>query len=551
MYTDFFGLTEKPFSIAPDPGYLYMSESHREALAHMLYGLQTDGGFVLLTGEVGTGKTTICKSLFTRIPPEIDLAFVLNPKISVIELLQTICDELHIQYTAVASTKILVDAINQHLLKTNAQGRKTVLLIDEAQNLSVDVLEQLRLLTNLETDKRKLLQIILLGQPELRDMINRPQLRQLAQRITARYHLGALEKKDISGYIFHRIQVAGGQENFFTPRAMRLIHKRSLGIPRLINLICDRALLGAYTKQQHKVTAAVVRQACAEIFDSSTRKNNLPWILATGICFMIISGLSYKLLTATYSPIELTETSSDTAQPIYSIDNSQEQSAPQIVQHPDQQQAEPKVEQEIYTWPTGFAFDNTASNAFTELASMWGVSYQDTALPPCDFAYQSGLRCYDRQEDLESLRDLNRPAILTLYDDTGKEFYVVLARIQEDQAEFHAAGEVRKLNITALQNRWFGEYRILWSPPAEYSGIVRPGQKGALVQWLADTLTTSEQYADTAEAQSLSGTILGALKRFQFSAGLTPDGVLGPKTIIHLNQLRRVPGPRLDDTGAN
>ncbi len=548
MYTDYFGLTEKPFSIAPDPGFLYMSESHREALAHLLYGLQTDGGFVLLTGEVGTGKTTICKSLFTRIPPEIDLAFVLNPKISVIELLQTICDELHIGHSGSNSTKLLVDTINQHLLKTNAQGRKTVLLIDEAQNLSIDVLEQLRLLTNLETDKRKLLQIILLGQPELRDMINRPQLRQLAQRITARYHLGPLDKQEIRGYIAHRLQVAGSHENCFTPRAIRLIHNRSLGIPRLINLICDRSLLGAYTRQQRQVTPAIVRQACAEIFDRTGRKQSVPWIFATLISFIIISGLSYQLLTTTVTKGASTEVTVETApeqssEPAkYFINKDQEAGEAQPVQQ--------RV-QEILTWPSDFAFGHTRDSAFTELAAMWGLNYRNSSLTPCDFARESGLRCYDRQEDLASLRALNRPALLTLYDDAGKEFFVLLTSMHNEKAEFRAAGDVRTLNIAALQNRWFGEYRILWYPPQNYSGIVYPGQTNPLIPWLRETLTATGHYAGQETTSVLAGGILGALKHFQFAAGLTPDGVLGPKTIIYLNNLTQAPGPHLDNTEVN
>src|SRR6056297_188371 len=250
MYLEHFGLLESPFSIAPDPGYLYMSERHREALAHLLYGLKTDGGFVLLTGEVGTGKTTICRSLLDQIPDHVDLAYVFNPKVTATELLETICDELQIERPTTASVKALVDLLNQHLLDNHARERKTVLLIDEAQNLSAEVLEQLRLLTNLETSRRKLLQIILLGQPELRDLINRPQMSQLAQRVTARYHLKPLEKHDIAAYVAHRLKVAGCDRPLFTSGAIRRISCLSRGVPRLINLLCDRALLGALTQQK-------------------------------------------------------------------------------------------------------------------------------------------------------------------------------------------------------------------------------------------------------------------------------------------------------------
>ncbi len=536
MYTDYFGLTEKPFSIAPDPGYLYMSESHREALAHLLYGLQTDGGFVLLTGEVGTGKTTICKSLFSQIPPEVDLAFVLNPKITVLELLQTICDELHIPYVDQTSTKLLVDKINHHLLHTNSQGRKTVVLIDEAQNLSIDVLEQLRLLTNLETDKRKLLQIILLGQPELRDMINRPQLRQLAQRITARYHLGPLEKKDIAGYISHRIQVAGGQNNFFPPRAMTLIHKLSLGVPRLINLLCDRALLGAYTQQQKAVTPAIVRQAGHEIFDSSPRKISLNKIILICFCVVTIGGIAYTQLPV--SNDDITKNQSASEQMVTTTSSNTHAVTEQS------QQTEILSQPQIHSWPDDFGFGNSATSAFSDLASMWGLNYANASLAPCDFAYQSGLRCYDRREDLATLKALNRPAMLTLYDDSGRDFYVVLTQIENDMAEFHAGTKMRKLPLGSLQNRWFGEYRILWSPPQAYSGVVHPGAQDPLIFWLIDTLSIPQHEQEKANS-SLAGTILGALKHFQFTTGLTPDGVLGPKTLIHLNQLRQSAGPYL------
>ncbi len=553
MYADFFGFTETPFSIAPDPGYLYMSESHREALAHLLYGLQTDGGFVLLTGEVGTGKTTICKSLFTRIPESVDLAFILNPKITVIELLETICDELHIAKPWKVSTKSLVDKINGHLLDTNARGRKTVLIIDEAQNLSVDVLEQLRLLTNLETDKRKLLQIILLGQPELRDMINRPQLRQLAQRVTARYHLGPLNRQDIAGYIFHRIQVAGGQENVFTDRAMKLVHQKSLGIPRLINLICDRALLGAYTRQQGTVTPTIVRQACHEIFDTPKRKHSLPWMLATLVCFVIIAGLTYSLLSPPAATDQVTGQAATAAQVTEQvakvpISKPQPVAPPPAAPAPAAAPSPPPLAR---VWPADFGFGTTMEDAFTDLADMWGLSYQPGRSEPCDFAREVGLRCYDRQEDINSLRALDRPAVLSLYDDQGRPFYVILTRLDGNRAEFHAAGQTVALDIAALQTRWFGEYRILWYSPLDYSGVVHPGSTAKIIPWLAQALQSADLYPDGKAATRLEGTLLGALKQFQFSAGLTPDGVLGPKTVIHLNKAMGAPGPRLHSREVN
>lgn len=267
MYKDYFGLKELPFSIAPDPRYLYMSGQHRDALAHLLYGINSDGAFILLTGEVGTGKTTVCRCLLEQMPPDCDIAFILNPKMTTAELLATVCDEFRIECPAGnTSTKVFVDAINAFLLDAHARGRRAVLIIEEAQNLSQDLLEQIRLLTNLETNQRKLLQIIMLGQPELRDMLAREDLRQLSQRITARYHLGPLALQEVPAYIAHRLAVAGVRGRLFPDATIKKIFGLSSGIPRLINLICDRALLGTYAQGREDVDLPTLVKASREVF---------------------------------------------------------------------------------------------------------------------------------------------------------------------------------------------------------------------------------------------------------------------------------------------
>jgi general secretion pathway protein A len=240
-----------------------MSERHAEALAHLLYGINEAGGFIQLTGEVGTGKTTIIRSLLEQLPGHADVALILNPRITPAEFLLTICEELHISVPAEerASTKVLMDLLGRHLLEKHASGRRVVLIVDEAQNLSPQTLEQVRLLTNLETATTKLLQIILIGQPELRDLLGKPELRQLAQRITGRYHLHPLSRDESAGYVKHRMRVAGSTAEAFSPASLREIHRLSGGIPRIINVICDRALLGAFTREDHRVGSGLIRQA--------------------------------------------------------------------------------------------------------------------------------------------------------------------------------------------------------------------------------------------------------------------------------------------------
>jgi general secretion pathway protein A len=277
MYAAHFGLKREPFSIAPDPRYLFMSERHREALAHLLYGVRGGGGFVLLTGEIGAGKTTVCRCFLEQVPKRTNVAYIFNPKLTALELLQSVCQEFRIPVQArdgsgVPTLKDHVDALNDYLLRTHADGQNSVLIIDEAQNLAPDVLEQLRLLTNLETNERKLLQIILIGQPELRDMVARPELEQLAQRVVARFHLDPLAEEETAHYIKHRLSVAGMSGLIpFDRDARHRIFELTRGVPRRINLLCDRALLGAYASGRQRVDRAIVDKAAGEVFDLTRR----------------------------------------------------------------------------------------------------------------------------------------------------------------------------------------------------------------------------------------------------------------------------------------
>ena len=297
MYTHYFGLKEKPFSIAPDPRYLYMSALHQEALAHLLYGVSSDGCFILLTGDVGAGKTTVCRCLLEQLPENCDLALILNPKLNAMELLASICDELEIVVTGrKISVKTYIDRLNRYLLAAHGRGRITALLIDEAQNLSIDTLEQLRLLTNLETSKQKLLKIILLGQPELQQLLDQEAVAQISQRITSRYHLFPLASQEVSAYVEHRLSVAGGRRRLFSEAALRRVAKLSRGIPRLINLLCDRALLGAYVEEKDQVDLRTVNQAAREVLGRPEKGRGLRSMIQ-GVSFStLVSGLLLVVL---------------------------------------------------------------------------------------------------------------------------------------------------------------------------------------------------------------------------------------------------------------
>ena len=300
MYKAYFGLTELPFTIGPNPKYLYLSDQHREAMAHLLYGLSEQGGFILLTGEVGTGKTTLCRSVLQQLPANVEVALILNPRANSIELLQYICDELKVDYQGSDSAKVLNDALNAYLLDAYANDRRVVVMIDEAQQLSIETLEQVRLLTNLETNKDKLMQIILVGQPELNEMLSSKHLRQLSQRIKSRYHLGELDLQQLGAYIKNRLRVAGCDRELFSKRAIKQIFNYTQGVPRLINVLCDRCLMGAYATDRALVDHQVVRQAAKEVFGNDLKETNsgmMKWVsfavVVVGLVFASLWGAKH------------------------------------------------------------------------------------------------------------------------------------------------------------------------------------------------------------------------------------------------------------------
>ena len=541
MYTQFFNLKQSPFSIAPDPRYLFMSERHREALAHLLYGIGSGGGFVLLTGEIGAGKTTVCRCFMEQIPDNCKLAYIFNPKLSVEELLLSICDEFGIVLAphgaGAASIKTYVDAINRYLLESHAQAKNNVLIIDEAQNLSAEVLEQLRLLTNLETSERKLLQIILIGQPELRTMLARPELEQLAQRVIARYHLGSLSADETGNYIAHRLAVAGATAVMPFPRKlMGQVHQLAKGVPRRINLLCDRALLGAYVENQPQVTRAILRRAAEEVFAeqgvhgathaTGTRRG---WMMAAAglLAGAAISGAAaWRLMPAGAPRLPSKPAVVPAAHAVATA--SAAAAAP----------ASPLA------LPGGvIAASSSSEPLLRELASLWGVALPDGE--PCQVAAKLNLRCLQTKGSIDELRQLDRPVMLTLHDDPAVPSYVLLTGLHGDSATLDAGGKQQSISLQALAARFDGEFTTLWRAPRSWRDEVGGGDHGPDVDWVAKRLSQLYGLKKPQENQPLDAALQRRLKEFQADQHLKADGVAGPKTFIRLNQLGGGQEPRL------
>ena len=533
MYTSFFGLQEKPFAITPDPRYLYLSERHAEALAHLLYGINEAGGFIQLTGEVGTGKTTVIRSLLEQLPGHADVALILNPRVTPAEFLLTICEELHVPVpeSGRGSTKTLMDLLGRHLLDTHARGRRVVLIVDEAQNLSTQTLEQVRLLTNLETATTKLLQIILIGQPELRELLDKPELRQLAQRITGRYHLNPLSAEESAAYVKHRMRVAGATAEAFTPAALREVHRLASGVPRVINVICDRALLGAFTKEDHRVGGALVRQAASEVYGRPIPAPWLKWGTAAAVAAavaLVAVGL-VSLWSARKPAAETTQASAPAATP------SAEAAAPPPVQAAAATVPAPAPEVSLDELLARHANDTTTEAALAKLFSLWGVTYEAAKGRGCDQAARQDLECLFQKGSWAQLRTLNRPAILTLTDDVGRTHQVVLSSLSDESATFEFGGESRQVPIASASRYWFGDFLLLWRPPMAVAKALSPGMRGAEVRWLRESLRTAQGLPAAPGSDAYDDDLTRLVQDFQRQHRLTVDGVAGVQTQIVLD----------------
>jgi general secretion pathway protein A len=514
MYYQYFGLQEAPFSIAVNPRYLYMSPRHRDALAHLLYGFGAGGGFILLTGEVGTGKTTLNRCLIEQLPDNADVAIVLNPALDSRDLLATVCDELNIglpQSDDRPGLKVLTDALHKFLLENHGRGRKTVLIIDEAQHLDYEVLEQIRLLTNLETHDEKLLHIILIGQPELADKLRRPELRQLNQRISARYDLQPLTVEETGGYIRHRLQVAGmgAGRDLFPTRLVRRIHHRSRGIPRLINLLCDRMLLGAYGQGSERVDVRLLRRASREVLgEEGEGASVVKWLIA-GIAGLTVLGIALTLLLrdAPDRP-ELAVSSQPVA--VQAVPP-----APAI--------APPPVEANT-DWQL------TPLLGSKVLASLYGVTSE--VADPCLLPLSSALRCVsDEAETWDALLAENRPLLLELRD--SRRFAARALFLGIDGTEVLLVDEpgFRRVPLETVAQHWTGGYWYYWRPPSDWVGAVGPGDRGESVRLVAQLFARLDGQERLLTETEYSDTLAQRVRIFQRGEGLKVDGVAGEQTV--------------------
>ena len=555
MYAHHFGLSQDPFSIAPDPRYLFMSERHREALAHLLYGIAgpqgaasgTGGGFVLLTGDIGTGKTTICRCFMEQIPAGCHVAYIFNPKLTVTELLQSVCQEFHITTAAAAASgpptlKDYIDALNAFLLQSHAAGQSSVLIIDEAQNLTLDVLEQLRLLTNLETSERKLLQIVLIGQPELRALLARPEMEQLAQRVIARFHLDALTEAESAQYIAHRLAVAGFTGPLpFDAQALRRIHRLARGVPRRINLLCGRALLGAWANGLFRVNRQVIDKAAAEVFGldagHAPGTGTRPFAYALGVALLAGAGLAGFLLL---SPVK--KTIAPSLPLASSLPAPRDAASSPVPAKPPVPRPAEEIDALLTQLPTDI------NVAWRELAPAWKISATDG--DPCLAASAQQLQCY-RTDSLTVplLRQLGRPGILTLHTGNGPPVYAVITGLDDQTATLQMAAGLHTARLVLLGRLWRGEFATFWRPPPGYTAGLQGDGAGPAIRQLASQLAQLEgapaPLASTAPPV-LDAALRARVRAFQRAQGLDADGQPGPLTFMQIDSATNAQAPRLN-----
>ena len=521
MILEHYGLREPPYSITPDPRFVYLSERHRDALAHLLYGIGQGGGggFVQLTGEVGTGKTTLSRLLLEQLPENVRVALILNPLLSPVELLEAIGEELRIELDGRrGNLKALVDALNACLLEAYSGGQRVVLIIDEAQNLSTAALEQVRLLTNLETPTQKLLQIILLGQPELRDQLARPELRQLAQRITARYHLAPLDRDESEVYLRHRYAVAGGTRFPFTTTALRRLHRHAGGVPRLLNVIADRALLAGYARGTQRIDADLLDQAAAEVLPPSARRTRwwLPTAVAAALLLALIVFWRWPHATApvTHRPARIAAIRLP------------------VTTHTQATRPPPLDAEAFAQWL--LAHRDHGDDAWIPLFALWAVRSDETDLASaarCASRLAADLFCISGRASVDRLAQFDRPVLLHLRTRDRTRVDALLIGLGPRHAELQQGAAVIEVDRGTLDSAYSGRYTALLRAPQPLHPPLRRGDRGDAVDWLRRRLLPA---STDAPATPYDEVLIAAVQRLQTQFGQHADGVLRAETLLAL-----------------
>ncbi|QFU77780.1 general secretion pathway protein GspA [Halioglobus maricola] len=544
MYHQYFGLNEAPFSIAVNPRYLFMSARHRDALAHLLYGVGAGGGFILLTGEVGTGKTTINRCLLEQLPQDTDVAIILNPALNAMELLATVCDELGIEYDRQGHTlKSLTDALHSYLLENHRKGRKTVLMIDEAQHLDFEVLEQIRLLTNLETNSEKLLQIILIGQPELAQLLARPELRQLNQRITARYNLEPLNLAETGAYIQHRLQVAGmtADRQIFPPAVVKGIYRQTRGIPRLINVLCDRIMLGAYGRGKSRADMAMLRLATREVMGEELTPVSsaawLPWVGAAAVLALLAGGGWWYMQQAPIASNPVAQ------EPVAQEPVAQEPVAQEPIVAQSMEAAENFPEPEAAVAQTATAAvpaptDNWLLSPADAEALLWSFhSPQVFGGELCSIEIEPALVCSDGQVTTwDELTVFDRPLLVPLVTPERFAAAAILLGVEGRNAwVVDANGSAQRLALAELAPLWNGGYRFLWRAPTAFERPIAEGDASDAVAEVALLFARLDGQARPLTERRFNAALKQRVVMFQRAQGLEADGVVGVQTLQQLN----------------
>ena len=566
IYQQYFALNCEPFSIVPDPGFLYPSSQHRQAVAHLKYGLDREGGFVLLTGEVGTGKTTLTRTLLKRLPAHVRVAYVLNSTLEVTDVLASICQELSVELPQSSQTSLsknCIDALNANLIAAHSEGKKTLVVIEEAQNLSPEVLEILRLLSNLETATHKLLHILLVGQPELLETLAQKNQRQLNQRVVARFHLLPLAKTDVANYVNHRLHHAGANRAIFENAAMGTLFKLTKGVPRLINLICHHALLAAYATGAKTVSAKLVKKAAKEIFDTQLppKKSSKKWLVA-----LLIAGIVAVLITEQYKPniseIEfeeveiIDEIEPQTAQQVEALFEVVE--SDEILIQPSKQPELPLVEPEPKAVQDQDEDEDQSavatpvnSNTFAELFALWLIEVEPLFSEEEVFAL-AAINNLEAEKltksNIDALLSIDRPGIIWIAEDNGRLKSYLLLALDAESVRLKSADNSRRETLQWFAERWNGAFLFLWYSPSDIESLRLGDQNPLALNWLQSQLQLiNSDYLPLITDGNYTEIIRDNVLEFQKQQGIRADGVVGRQTIMKLNQLAKPSIPTLSN----